>query len=770
MFFTKKIFLLILLFFGFFLSFPSSTQATPNTWTTIGSAGFSTGAADYTSITLHPDTGQPHVAFQDATNGNKITAMRYNGSSWVLVGTAGFSDGQASLISIDFNDQTNDLYVGYKDHSGSTGITVKKLIENSWVDVGTPRFGSTTISELVMEYRMGYGPYVAYTDSAGTGTLAMYNSSWTTVGGESFCSNCSSISMAFNPYGDFPYVAYQDSDTMVNVKKFHDDIEWQTVGGTQFAGPCSTGTNIAFEYLGPPYVVYNLVNDETANVGYFNSGTGLWGQIDVLGTVSDMISCSKIEIAESTGYIYAICSTPPDSQLSLRRFVGESWEYVGGSNSFTPNTANSPSLTLSALAEEPYIVFRDGSQSNKATVMKFNSNQTNTPTVSSPEGTYNTNLSITLSSSGSDAIYYTTNGDTPTEESSPYTEAITITQTTTLKAIATTTGKSNSDVFTATYTLKAFTPSASIPGGTYGAGSTQSVNLSSMGSDVIYYTTNGSDPSTSSTQYHSNEPIQISSNTTLKAMAVKTGWSDSDIMTEQYTFLPQVATPTANPDAGVYSSAQEVTLSTTTEGATIYYTTDGSVPTTESSVYTSPLAISSNTTLNFFATGEGMANSNTVTQIYSIADPVYRFRNKENNAYLFSINSEEIESIRENWLWLLEEEGIAFYAFSNSQPETVPLYRFRNKQSNAYLFTINSEEIDSIRSNWSWLFEEEGISFYVYANDSQLGTTAAYRFRNKQNNSYLYSINLPEINSIRQNWEWLLEEEGICFYVIGNSE
>lgn len=54
-----------------------------------------------------------------------------------------------------------------------------------------------------------------------------------------------------------------------------------------------------------------------------------------------------------------------------------------------------------------------------------------------------------------------------------------------------------------------------------------------------------------------------------------------------------VATPTFSPGGGTYSSAQTVTISDTTSGATIYYTTDGSTPTTSSSHYTTAITVSS---------------------------------------------------------------------------------------------------------------------------------------------------------------------------------
>lgn len=80
-----------------------------------------------------------------------------------------------------------------------------------------------------------------------------------------------------------------------------------------------------------------------------------------------------------------------------------------------------------------------------------------------------------------------------------------------------------------------------------------------------------------------------------------------------------VATPSASPGTGSYSSAQTVTLTDGTSGATIYYTTDGTTPTTSSSVYSSPLTISTTTTLKAIGAKTGLTNSTVATWTYTIS-------------------------------------------------------------------------------------------------------------------------------------------------------
>ena len=79
-----------------------------------------------------------------------------------------------------------------------------------------------------------------------------------------------------------------------------------------------------------------------------------------------------------------------------------------------------------------------------------------------------------------------------------------------------------------------------------------------------------------------------------------------------------VATPTFSPAGGTYYEPQTVSINCNTEGATIYYTTDGTEPTVESSVYSSPLVIANSTTVKAIACKEGMENSNVATAEYNI--------------------------------------------------------------------------------------------------------------------------------------------------------
>jgi hypothetical protein len=81
------------------------------------------------------------------------------------------------------------------------------------------------------------------------------------------------------------------------------------------------------------------------------------------------------------------------------------------------------------------------------------------------------------------------------------------------------------------------------------------------------------------------------------------------------------ATPTFSPAAGSYIGTQTVTINDATVGATVYYTTNGTAPTTSSTVYSSPLTVSATETVEAMATASGLSNSSVATAIYTILVP-----------------------------------------------------------------------------------------------------------------------------------------------------
>jgi Legume lectin domain/Chitobiase/beta-hexosaminidase C-terminal domain/Bacterial lectin len=133
---------------------------------------------------------------------------------------------------------------------------------------------------------------------------------------------------------------------------------------------------------------------------------------------------------------------------------------------------------------------------------------------------------------------------------------------------------------------------------------------------TIYYTTDGSMPTSSSAVYQN--PIQVSANETLTAIASATGFLLSAPTSATYLSSTTPANPVFSLAAGTYTGTQTLTITDITPGATIYYTIDGPAPTTASAIYTQPLSISASQMVQAVAIEPGPYASPVVSAAYTI--------------------------------------------------------------------------------------------------------------------------------------------------------
>lgn len=91
------------------------------------------------------------------------------------------------------------------------------------------------------------------------------------------------------------------------------------------------------------------------------------------------------------------------------------------------------------------------------------------------------------------------------------------------------------------------------------------------------------------------------------------------VVTQTRETTTAAATPIASPAAGAVTAGTSVTLTTTTEGATIYYTLDGTTPDMTSDVYTGPIPVSAAVTIKAIAVLEGYDPSTALSAAYTIA-------------------------------------------------------------------------------------------------------------------------------------------------------
>jgi alpha-tubulin suppressor-like RCC1 family protein len=217
------------------------------------------------------------------------------------------------------------------------------------------------------------------------------------------------------------------------------------------------------------------------------------------------------------------------------------------------------------------------------------------PTFNPPEGVYQTTRAVTVTA-GAPAgnINYTTDGSDPSQNG-PFVAnggTVPVIYSLTLKARVFVGGYDPSDITMALYTLQIGVPTVSPANGSVLFQPT-TVTFSCAadgypGAPTVYYTTLprdpivGTDPSV--TCGTPNGPV-ISSNATVRAIATRSGWSNSGVRTASYTI--KVGAPTYSPGGGSYTGAQTVQVTTVTPNALIHYTTDGTEPSENSASVTS---------------------------------------------------------------------------------------------------------------------------------------------------------------------------------------
>ena len=208
---------------------------------------------------------------------------------------------------------------------------------------------------------------------------------------------------------------------------------------------------------------------------------------------------------------------------------------------------------------------------------------------------------------------------------------------------------------------------------------------------VIHYTLDGTDPDASSTVYIS--PFTLSDNTTIKAIAIKND-KTSTIVTKVYEVPEQ--TIVTEPEI-IITENGEVTLVNSTDGATVYYTIDGTNPSTSSQVYSEAFVIASGTTIKAIAV-KNSVQSLIVSKTYTAAK----------NYVYYGIISGTLETTVH-----ATDEGL------DISEASISALTKKEATSNAGTFAFVAAQKD---------YDAVGLSFKVYAYPAKFGELTEYDF------------------------------------------
>lgn len=164
---------------------------------------------------------------------------------------------------------------------------------------------------------------------------------------------------------------------------------------------------------------------------------------------------------------------------------------------------------------------------------------------------------------------------------------------------------------------------------------------------IIYYTTDESIPSKDNGNIYTL-PIEINKSMTIKAIATKYGYLDSEVVELNYT-LPDIVEPISDHKSGEYDEVISVSLRAKDNLTNIYYTLDGSDPFENGQLYTIPIVITKDTDIRAYAVKNGVISNeveynyiiNSKLLVYLVNTPTNQEGNlisSENSASLSKIN------------------------------------------------------------------------------------------------------------------------------------
>jgi hypothetical protein len=361
----------------------------------------------------------------------------------------------------------------------------------------------------------------------------------------------------------------------------------------------------------------------TASMPEFSADSGAWqGHQNVqLTAVHGGVICYNTTGSPATNGSTG-CTTGTLYSAPVTVSSNETLYAVAGGTGFTDSAVNSAAYTINPWAGQA---------------------AANSPTFSPVPGAYSGSQSVTLASTTpSSYICYIEASSPPSVPPEPnskggcssgtlYSGPVSVPSSKTIYAVAGTTYTGPpSSLVKGAYTInQGNAPSCSPTSGISSSPIAVTCSNSNSGTTIMCYTENGTQPvtngagtgcTTGTALAGASGNITISSTTAMLNVVAGTSiLSDSTVSPYgAYTIGTVLPTPTFSPAAGSYTTAQSVAISDSTAGATIYYTTNGTAPTTSSTVYTVPITVSSTETLQAIAVETGFISSPVDAAVYAI--------------------------------------------------------------------------------------------------------------------------------------------------------
>ena len=543
------------------------------------------------------DPSKPVITLNSGGNGTTIRGFTVKGSN-----SGGIYLNKVSNCSFIGNILTNNLNGIYSDYYGSNNNIIRN---NSMINNRGYGIYLYTSSNNVIQYNTitnngepgiylylfssnNIIQYNTVSNNSDSGILMEASSSNNTIqyntitnnaiDGITLESSSNQGSISFNRItGNSRYGLFNDNSGTITVT----NNWWGSNSSPKISSAhgsdifCYNWANINFD----PWLMLNV----TVNPAITNGNSTI---------IADLTHNSNGEDTSSQGYIYDV---PVSFTTDLGTISSPVYTQNGkASATFNRGTATSGTAHINITADHQTM------QTN-ITIDAI------TPTVTTnlAAGIYNATKTVTLTATdnmdSNPIIYYSTNnGSTWNHQANTVTLNLSQGVTNLMFYAVDTTGNQGT-IQTNSYTIDTTAPTITVnhAGGLYNT--YQNVTLTAKdnldSNPTIYYTTDGSDPRVNGVKY--TNPVAITNITTLRYVAVDAAGNWGSEYTQNYTI--DTLAVTANPVSGIYNTTKIVTLTATDNldpNPVIYYTLNGTAPTTSSTRYTGPITLQMNGNCN----------------------------------------------------------------------------------------------------------------------------------------------------------------------------
>jgi len=143
---------------------------------------------------------------------------------------------------------------------------------------------------------------------------------------------------------------------------------------------------------------------------------------------------------------------------------------------------------------------------------------------------------------------------------------------------------------------------------------------------------------------------------------------------------------------------------------------------------------------------------------------IYRFWSDSKQHHFYTISAAEKDYVIATWPSIWSYEGAVYEAFTSEQSDKKPIYRFWSDSKQGHFYTISAAEKNYVIATWPTIWTYEGVAYYAYES-SVPNSTPIYRFWSDSKQGHFYTASEDEKNYVIATWPDIWHYEGIAWYV-----